>query len=83
MIATGVYDENSSGCVENAAGGLIGATNARNSMDCADIKVLDDVADWLIAIPIDASNLTDCAEDSAGELIAYIDTVISMNCTDK
>ena len=45
MIATGVYDENSSGCVENAAGGLIGATNARNSMDCADIKVLDDVAD--------------------------------------
>ena len=70
-------------CAEDAAGGLIDAVNAGNSMDLADIIGSDDAADGLIAIDMDASNLADFVEDAAGGLIAAIDSGASMNCADK
>ena len=83
LIATDIDDRSSTDCAEYAAGGLICAINANNSMDCANIKVSDDAADILIAIAIDAGNSTDFAEGSVGGLIANIDAGGSMNSTDK
>ena len=50
--------------------------NAGNSTDYADITVLDNVANILIATDINAGYLKDCDDDVAGELINYIDAGI-------
>ena len=61
MIANDTNSGNSIDFVEDAACGLINDINAVNTMDCADIIVLDDTADGLIVIATNAGNLTNCA----------------------
>ena len=50
--------------------------NAGNSTDYADITVLDNVADRLIATDFNAGDLKDCADDTASGLIAATDAGI-------
>ena len=56
MIDTAINAGDSTYFADDAAGGLVAAINAGNSMDCADILISDDAADELIATAIDAGN---------------------------
>ena len=62
VIATSINAGYSTDFSEDAAGGLIAATNAGNSTSCADILISNDSVDGLIATDTDAGNLTDCAD---------------------
>ena len=51
-------------------------------MDCADINISDNSADWFIANYINFEDSTDCAEYSAGWLITDIYDADLKDCAD-
>ena len=69
------------GCDDDAAGGLISAIDAADSIYFSNVFISEDTADELITTETNADNSMDCADDSVGGLIRWIS--ISDDTADK
>ena len=74
LISTAIYDGNSMDCDEDTAVGLIADIGFGDSMDCADLSILDDVTYVLIATDIDSTGFSDTnvSDYSVDRFIMYM-----------